>query len=308
MDAVECRDVWMIYRNFMEKGIAALRGVSLDVESGEILGVLGPNGAGKTTLVSVLSTILIPTKGDVKILGMDAFKNTKRVRERINISSGVRLPWGMKVYECLRFYAFCYGITDKRVIENLIADFELDEYRNTRFDDLSAGNKQKLNLARAFINNPEVVFLDEPTANLDPDVARKIRKMILQIIEEKDTTVILTTHNMREAEMLCERIVFIRDGRIIAEGTAEELKKIIREKERVIVRLRDSDKVSPQILSHIPYQFEINGSYAVFYVDNAELSAPEILLELGKAGLNVESVKMEEISLEDVFIELAKNA
>lgn len=298
----------MIYRNFMEEGVAALRGVSLDVESGEVLGVLGPNGAGKTTLVSVLSTILIPTKGEVRVLGMDAFKNTKRVRERINISSGVRLPWGMKVYECLRFYALCYGITDKRVIENLIVDFELDEYRNTRFDDLSAGNKQKLNLARAFINNPEVVFLDEPTANLDPDIARKIRKMILQIIEEKNTTVILTTHNMREAEMLCERLAFIRDGRIIAEGTAEELKKIIKAKERVIVGLKDTarDKVSPQLLN-LSYPCEIDGNYAVFYVDNAELAAPEILLKLSKAGLNVGSVRMEEISLEDVFIELAKS-
>ncbi len=99
MDAVECRNVWMIYRNFMERGFVALKDVNLKIEEGELFGILGPNGAGKTTLISILSTILIPTMGEVKILGMDALKNTKEVRRRINISSGTRLPWGMKVYE-----------------------------------------------------------------------------------------------------------------------------------------------------------------------------------------------------------------
>ena len=292
----------MIYRNFMEKSVTALRGVSLDIETGEIFGILGPNGAGKTTLISVLSTILIPTKGDVRILGMDAFKNTKKVRELINISSGVRLPWGMKVYECLRFYALCYGITDRSIIEKLIADFELEEYRNTRFADLSAGNKQKLNLARAFLNSPEVVFLDEPTANLDPDIARKIREMILQIIDRNDTTVILTTHNMREAEMLCERIAFIRDGKIIAEGTAEELKKFIKANERIVVRFKEPVKSLP-----ISVPYELNGNSAIFYVDNAEKATPKIVRGLSNAGIEVESVKMEEITLEDVFIELSEN-
>jgi|Deesub1362A_J573_1020465.scaffolds.fasta_scaffold00097_48 ABC-2 type transport system ATP-binding protein len=301
--AVECRDVWMVYRNFMERGVTALKGVSLDIENGEIFGILGPNGAGKTTLISVLSTILIPTKGEVRILGIDAFKNTKKVRERVNITSGVRLPWGMKVYECLRFYALCYGITDRNVIEKLIADFELEDYRNTRFDDLSAGNKQKLNLARAFLNNPEVVFLDEPTANLDPDIARKIREMILQIIKEKHTTIILTTHNMREAEMLCDRIAFIRDGKIIAEGTSEELKRFTKANERVIVGFKKP------ALSSLPttYPYELDENSAIFYVDDAERFAPKIVLELSKAGIEIEYVKMEEITLEDVFIELSES-
>ncbi len=301
--AVECRDVWMVYRNFMEKGVTALRGVSLDVENGEIFGILGPNGAGKTTLISVLSTILVPSKGEVRILGIDAFKNTNKVRERLNITSGVRLPWGMKVYECLRFYALCYGITDKNVIEKLIADFELERYRNTRFDDLSAGNKQKLNLARAFINDPEVVFLDEPTANLDPDIARKIREMILQTIKEKHITVILTTHNMREAEMLCDRVAFIKDGKIIAEGTSEELKRFTKANEKVIVGFKKP--VSSPLPTTYPYELDENS--AIFYVDDAESFAPKILMELSKAGIEIEYTKMEEITLEDVFIELSES-
>lgn len=292
----------MVYRNFLEKDVTALRGVSLDIDRGEIFGILGPNGAGKTTLISILSTILIPTRGKVRILGMDAFRNTKKVRERINISSGVRLPWGMKVYECLRFYALCYGITDRNIIERLISDFELEEYRYARFDDLSTGNKQKLNLARTFLNSPEIVFLDEPTANLDPDIAKKIREKIVQIRDELDVTIILTTHNMREAEMLCDRIAFIRNGGVVAEGTSNELKKIIKSREKIIVKFKElpmSLKIS------IPY--ELDGNLAVFYVNDAEKEIVTILKSLEKLGVEVESIRMEEITLEDVFIELLES-
>jgi len=301
--AVECRDVWMVYRTFMEKDFVALRGVNLDIDDGVIFGLLGPNGAGKTTLISVLATILIPTRGEVRVLGMDAFKNTRKVRERINISSGVRMPWGMKVYECLRFYAMCYGITDRRVVEKVISEFELEEHRDKRFDDLSSGNKQKVNLARAFLNNPEVVFLDEPTANLDPDMAKKIREMILRVRKERDTTIILTTHNMKEAELLCERIAFIRDGRIVAEGTSEELKRYTKMSERVILRLRGK----PGRLS-LPYPFRLDGNSLTVIVEDAEKALPSIVIKLAEQGVFVESAKMEEITLEDVFIELAEGS
>lgn len=303
MRAVECRDVWMVYRTFMERGIVALRGIDLDIEDGVIFGLLGPNGAGKTTLISILSTILIPTKGEVRILGMDAFKNTRKVRERINISSGVRMPWGMKVYECLRFYAMCYGITDRRVVDRVISEFELEEHRNKRFDDLSTGNKQKVNLARAFLNDPEVVFLDEPTANLDPDMAKKIRQMILRIKEEKDVTIVLTTHNMREAEMLCDRIAFIKEGKIVAEGTSEELKKYTKMSERVILKLKGNAKKL-----HIPYPYRMDGNTLIAFVEDAEKALPSIVVRLAEQGVFVESAKMEEITLEDVFIELAEGS
>ncbi|AAB89946.1 MULTISPECIES: ABC transporter ATP-binding protein [Archaeoglobus] len=303
MRAVECRDVWMVYRTFMERGIVALRGIDLDIEDGVIFGLLGPNGAGKTTLISILSTILIPTKGEVRILGMDAFKNTRKVRERINISSGVRMPWGMKVYECLRFYAMCYGITDRRVVDRVISEFELEEHRNKRFDDLSTGNKQKANLARAFLNDPEVVFLDEPTANLDPDMAKKIRQMILRIKEEKDVTIVLTTHNMREAEMLCDRIAFIKEGKIVAEGTSEELKKYTKMSERVILKLKGNAKKL-----HIPYPYRMDGNTLIAFVEDAEKALPSIVVRLAEQGVFVESAKMEEITLEDVFIELAEGS
>ncbi len=293
----------MIYKNFMEKGFVALSGVDVEIEEGELYGILGPNGAGKTTLISIMSTILVPTKGDVKVLGMDAFTETKKVRERINIASGIRLPWGMRVYECLKFYALCYGISDRKVIERLLQDFELEKYRNVRFDELSAGNKQKLNLARAFINNPEVVFLDEPTANLDPDVAKRIREIILNIKEEKDVTIVLTTHNMKEAEMLCDRIAFMKNGKIVTEGSAEFLKRFVKSKEKIFVTLKSHDKKALK-LNH-PY--EIKDNKVIVYVESAEKSLAEVLFSIKSAGLEIESVKTEEITLEDVFVELAKS-
>jgi len=291
----------MIYRSFLEKEIPALKGVSLEIEHGELFTLLGPNGAGKTTLISVLSTILIPTKGEVRILGMDARKDTRKIRKRINIASGTRLPWGMRVYEVLRFYALSYGIFDKSVVEKALKDFELEKYRDLRFDELSAGNRQKLNLARAFINNPELVFLDEPTANLDPDIAKKVREMILMLKEEREITVVLTTHNMKEAEILSERIAFIKDGRIVAEGTPEDLKKLVKSRDRIILRINNLRNRTLQI--KLPH--EIDGNKLIVYSEKPEKDLPEVIYHLRKNGFEIDSVKSEEVSLEDVFIELA---
>ena len=158
-----------------------------------------------------------------------------------------------------------------------------------------------MNLARALINNPEIVFFDEPTANLDPDVARKIREMILRVVDERGVTVVLTTHNMKEAEIMCDRIAFINDGRIVAMGTTEELKKIIKTSERVIVRLKQPVDKLP-----IPIPHEIERDQAVFYVNNAEEDVVRLILELEKLDVEIESIKMEEITLEDVFIRLSE--
>lgn len=302
MFAVECRDVWMIYRNFMEEPFTALKGVSLYIPEGEIFTILGPNGAGKTTLISILSTILIPTKGEVRILGMDASKKTREIRRRINISSGTRLPWGMRVYEVLRFYALAYGIYDKKVVEDALREFELEKYRDVRFDELSSGNRQKLNLARAFINNPDVVFLDEPTANLDPDIAGKVREMLLSVKEERDVTLILTTHNMREAEMLSDRIAFIKSGQIVAEGSPEELKKFVRLRDKILVKLAGEVEFLPEM----GIFYERDGKNVVFYTDFPERDVVEVIRRFSAAGIEIESVKTEEVSLEEVFIELAK--
>lgn len=308
MKAVECKNLWMSYKTLFGRRKVALRDVSLEIEEGEIFGILGPNAAGKTTLISILSTLLIPDSGSVSIFGMDAFKETKKIRERINMSSGLNLPWSLSVYECLKFFGMAYGVKDNR-IEELIESFELSEFRDVEFEELSTGNKQKLSLAKAFVNDPELVFLDEPTTGLDPDVARKVRKKILKIHEEEGITIVLTTHYMAEAELLCDRITFLNHGRIIAEGTQDDLKKIIGAKDRVIVELSYIDTIS---FDKLPpegiYSVEFRDEKLIFFVDSGEKRIKEIVKLIEPYWNNVKGITVEEANLEDVFLELAKRA
>ncbi len=217
------------YTGFWKKKYThALRGVDLTVKKGEIFGLLGPNGAGKTTLLNIFSGQLLPDSGQVWILGEEITKNTNlKIKTRLNMCSGnPNFPWSLTVEENLRFYALLYGLCTidcRNMVDNCVAMFELEEYRQTKYEQLSTGNKQKLALAKAFINQPEILFLDEPTLGLDPDIAKKIRELILKIREENRVTIILTTHYMREAEELCARIAFIKDGEIKALGTRDEL-------------------------------------------------------------------------------------
>ncbi len=303
----------MSYKTFFGGSKLALKGISLEIDEGEIFGILGPNAAGKTTLISILSTLLIPDRGRVRILGMDAFKEIRKVRERINISSGLNLPWSLTVHECLKFFSLAYGIHDEEKIESLIENFELSDFRNIEFEELSTGNKQKLSLAKTFVNDPELVFLDEPTTGLDPDVARKIRKKIMEIHEERNITIVLTTHYMAEAEQLCDRIVFLNKGKIIAEGTQKELKKIIGAKDVIIIEFSskpDSDilikiKEAGDIYGFI-YGLDYKDKKLLLYVDDSEKRVKEILGILSPYWDKIKKVSMEEATLEDVFLELTK--
>jgi ABC-2 type transport system ATP-binding protein len=308
VEAVFCEDVWMSYKSFFGGRKPALRGVSLEIEEGEIFGILGPNAAGKTTLISILSTLLIPDRGRVRILRMDAFKEIKRVRERINISSGLNLPWSLSVYECLKFFSMAYGIRDCK-IDELIESFELAEFRNTEFEELSTGNKQKLSLAKTFVNNPDLVFLDEPTSGLDPDVARRLRKMISKIHKEENLTIVLTTHYMAEAEELCDRIVFLNKGKIIAEGTQRELKQIIGARDVITIEL--ISQPSRYFLERLEgsesiFGVDLRDNKILLYVDDSERRIKEVLEIFKPVWGEIKRVSMEEATLEDVFLELAK--
>ncbi|MDP2653989.1 MAG: ABC transporter ATP-binding protein [Candidatus Omnitrophota bacterium] len=229
------------------KTIKALDDVSLDVRKGEILGVLGPNGAGKTTFLNILSTLLLPDAGEIEILGIRSTpRNINRLRRLLNMSSGYpNYPWSLTVEENLKFYGWLYGLRGRdlaRKIGALAEVFELGDFLKTRFDELSSGTKQKLSLAKALINDPKIIFLDEPTVGLDPDVAVRTRELVLRIIRESGVTVILTTHYMHEAEQMCHRIAFIRKGRLLRLASPEELKSAHRKDdlEQVFIELAHS--------------------------------------------------------------------
>ncbi len=228
--AIVTKSVYKTYRSgfWGRKLTPALLGVDLSIKEGEIFGLLGPNGAGKTTLLNIFSCQLLPDSGEVWVLGNEiTHQATNRLKSRLNMCSGnPNFPWSLTVEENLKFYSLLYGLCRKdckKTIEKSMEMFGLEKFRHTRYDELSSGNKQRLALAKALINNPEVLFLDEPTIGLDPDIARKIRKEVFNIHKEKKNTIILTTHYMKEAEELCERIAFIKDGEIKALGTRDEL-------------------------------------------------------------------------------------
>lgn len=208
-----------------------LDGVTLSVPEGMAYGLLGPNGAGKTTLISMVCGLVTPDTGTIKVLGRDAVRETRFVQSRINLCSGnPNFLWSMTVGENLTYYAMIYGLAwraRRARVGKYIDLLELGPYRNTRFDELSTGLKQRLALAKALLTEPEILFLDEPTLGLDPHMAIKMRATIRQIHAERRITIVLTSHYMKEVEEICERTAFLRDGRIAAEGTHDELKKLV---------------------------------------------------------------------------------
>lgn len=303
MSAVETRDLIRVF-----KTKKALDNINLTIEQGEIFGLLGANGAGKTTLVKILSTLLLPTGGHAYVHGYDVVKESDEVRKIINLVSGGETPgYGiLTVKENLWFFTKIYGVNDaKEKIATLIKDMELEEYANIRMHKLSTGYKQRLNLARGFINDPKVLFLDEPTLGLDVLNAKHIRSYVRDWVSN-DKSVLLTTHYMAEADEICDRIAIISKGKIIACDTPKRLKESIANKTSAIVEIKNSNiKIS-----------SIDGVEGVVYENYDGITRLKVLLEeesnisklvsyLSNNGYSILSIKMNEPTLEDVYIKYA---
>lgn len=290
----------------------ALKGIDLRVEQGEIFGILGPNGAGKTTFLSILSTLLLPDQGKVEIFGIDALCDGHRIRAKINLSGGnVNFVWSLSVEENLRFYAMLYGLPRKKreeKIESLIHLFGLNEHRDVPFDRLSTGMKQRLSLAKSLINDPHLLFLDEPTAGLDPDVSLRIREQIHSIQSEKGMTVLLTTHNMKEAEYLCNRIAFLKDGKIIATGSAQDLKRIVRLGDLIRIQF-EGDFLEEELLRlDGVINYSVSSGICEVVVDDGERRVGPLIAVLSREGMRIKKVVLEQTDLEDVFVEFSKES
>jgi len=206
-------------------GVAAVDGVSFDLARGEILGLLGPNGAGKTTTIQLLLGLITPTAGTVQVLGLDLARHRRRILERVNFSSTyVALPSNLTVWENLNVFARLYGVRDpRRKVGELLALLEVPQVLGRVTGALSSGQQTRVHLAKALLNDPEVLFLDEPTASLDPDIAAKVREVLRTIQRERGVAMVYTSHNMAEVERMCDRVLFLARGRVVAEGAPEEV-------------------------------------------------------------------------------------
>jgi len=289
-----------------------LKGIDLQIKEGEIFGILGPNGAGKTTLLSILSTLLLPDRGKVQILGIDALTNGARIRERVNISSGnANFLWSLTVKENLHFYAMLYGLVGRKREEkvNVLIDLlGLREHQNVLFDRISTGMKQRLSLAKCLVNDPDVLFLDEPTVGLDPNAAARIREEIHSIQKERKMTVLLTTHNMREAESLCGRIAFLKEGEILTTGTAEALKRMVRVGDVVRVEFQGTISEDDLLRADGVINYSISRNLCEIIVDDGERRLGPLVAVLSQGGADIRKVTLRQTDLEDVFIEFAKEA
>jgi len=235
MAAIEAHELVRTYKTHTgtirrkTKKIEAVRGVSFAIEQGELFGLLGPNGAGKTTTIKMLITLLIPTAGTARVLGLDVVKDAREVRKRIGyVFGGERGVYErLSGYDNLRYFAELYGVPARRQkqrIEELLELVGLKGREHERAEGYSRGMKQRLHVARGLLHDPEVLFLDEPTIGLDPVGARELRSTIASLTAA-GKTILLTTHYMFEADALCDRIAVISKGEIVAEGTPGDLKR-----------------------------------------------------------------------------------
>lgn len=294
----------------------ALNGVSIAIEEGEIFGLLGPNGAGKTTLIKILSTLLLPTSGEAYVGGFDVARESNKVRRIISLVSGGETPgYGiLTTQENLWFFSQLYGLSTnfaKKEISRLFADLDFEQYAKTRMSKLSTGYKQRLNLARGMLNNPEILFLDEPTLGLDVMTSKKLRSYIVDWSKkERKGTVLLTTHYMAEADEMCDRVAMIAQGRILACDSPLTLKNNL--KENVIMRLEVSsvsanfdfmEKMSGVVGYSQTRSIQTDTTTLKLMVRD-ESTFRKILTNLENQNLKVLSTNKADPTLEDVYISL----
>lgn len=203
----------------------AVEDVSFEIQKGEFVGLLGQNGAGKSTTIQILLGLITPTSGEISIFGLNPWKERVKVLERTNFSSAyVAMPPNLQVRENLEVFARLYGVKDrKNKINSLLTLFGVDHLARKMTGALSSGESTRVNLCKALLNDPELLLLDEPTASLDPDIADKVRQLLREIQKERGLTVVYTSHNMTDVEQLCQRVLFLHKGKIIAQGTPQEI-------------------------------------------------------------------------------------
>ncbi len=309
--AIDAREVAKTFRSgwFRPRLTDALRGVTLQVPRGAIVGLLGPNGAGKTTLLSILATLLIPDRGTARVLGLDVVRDSMALRRRLNMASGrPSFLWSLRVSEIIAFYGRLYGLSGVALrvrVDKLIEQYELKPYRRVPYSELSTGLKQRVALAKSLVNDPELLFLDEPTLGLDPDVSVRVRAHIAALRRERGMTIVLTTHYMREAEELCDEVAFIKAGRILDAGTPEALKRRIGLGDVIALRL---EPAPPAWLGEAPgvLRCATADGWTKCTVDDAEKRLPDLLRQLFADGVTVRNVRVREPELEEVFVELAR--
>ena len=281
----------------------AVDNIFLSLKEGEILGILGPNGAGKTTTIQMLLGVLTPSEGEIYYFGKNFSLNREETLEKVNFSSTyTNLPWVLTVRENFNYISYFYDIPDrKKRIKEVVKLFKLEDLYSLKINDLSAGQLTRVNLAKAFINYPKVLLLDEPTASLDPDIAQYVRGFILNERKKFQVSIILTSHNMAEVEEVCDRVIFLDKGKIIADNTPEKLAQSI-ELAHIDLLIADGLKRTVEFCKENKYEYKEEGRY--LRVDIAERNIAQFLQELANIGVAYDQISIDKPTLEDYFLQV----
>jgi ABC-2 type transport system ATP-binding protein len=296
------------------KTVEALRGISFAIEPGELFGLLGPNGAGKTTTIKILTTLLLPTSGSARVLGLDPATQHTELRRRIGYVFGgdKGLYDRISALDNLRFFADVYRVplrSKQARIDELLEIVGLRGREHERVETYSRGMRQRLHIARGLLHDPEILFLDEPTIGLDPVGSRELRETVAEL-QRVGKTILLTTHYMFEADELCDRVAIITDGTIVAEGTPAELKRTIPDRNIVEIEAFGVDETSLERLRQIEgvdaVTVEAQDQVQVIVVSSRR--GPELIPPLLGAlpGVGLGRVVAREPTLEDAYVELVE--
>src|SRR5215469_4406128 len=295
------------YRNFR-----AVNSLTIDVRPGDIFGFLGPNGAGKTTTIRMLCGLLSPTSGHSEVAGLDIVKDSLKIRSIIGLlpeSSGFYNWMGAEEY--LLYFAALYKIDahlGKKRAKDLLERVGLASKSFVPISYYSRGMKQRLGLARTLINEPKILFLDEPTLGLDPKGQQDIQKTLLELNREKGVTIFLSSHALSEVSSLCNRIAIVNRGRLVAKGSIEELRKLAGNSGGLVVRILNSPRAQKEV-SNLPYRIQTNTTdnnklIDVKVLDGVSESANEIIGRFEKAGSQIYEIRRMGMSLQDVYFKL----
>ena len=302
MSAVlEVKDLRKAYGEMM-----AVDGISFAVKRGEIVGFLGPNGAGKTTTIQMLLGITTATSGTIRYFGKDFSKHREECLQRINTTSAFNTLMGrISVWENLVVFAELYQVKNSREkIKLLLSQLEAEEVTERLYKDLSSGQKTRVNLVKSLLNDPEILLMDEPTASLDPDIADKTLSLIEKLRTERNLSILYTSHNMNEIDRVCDRVIFLDHGKVVAEDTPKNLTKLVSGATLRVVFDKKTEALekylAEKVLSHTFPE------HATIEVRALERDIPGILFELSNTGIWIEDIEVVKPTLEDVFLQFAR--
>ncbi len=284
----------------------AVKGISFSIKRGEVLGLLGPNGAGKSTTIQMLVGITLPNGGSIRYFDMDFSKHRQDCLQRINFASAYNTLQGrIQVGENLNIFAALYGvIKPQKKIAGLVEYFEVAHLMKHRYWDLSAGERTRVNLVKALINDPELILMDEPTASLDPDIADKTLSLIEDLRTKRNLSILFTSHNMSEVSRICDEVIFLDKGTIVSQDTPSNHTKQIGGSKLVLQFSGKKTKLD-EILKSTKLHFDFLPDNRV----NIKISGNEIadvITKVREAGIQITDVEIEKADLQDVFLEIAR--